>query len=330
MKLQDVLVGAVASLFVTVLGGMGVYYFTKEPDIKKSEKLIYDVRSTASFKGGSQNIEFTAIRIANEGGVAANKVTIDANLKSSQIRDIAIDSRPGLLETERQQTPQSLHLGIRSLLPGEFITLNLLLTSPERPDVALRSEATLGTERAMDELISRDKPQTSKVAGTVGEIALVLLAGTSMLMSIFLRRRGLSTFAPDKNNTGFLLLHHGLVEEAEIILTSALRSGHYDSYTLSNLAFCKALRGQNEQAEGLIRAASFKKNSGHAKAIVLFNEALIYLIAKKNIEALAKFKEARALSPSDIKSYCKHTVYFDIVRSDPSFYELIRETDSQT
>jgi tetratricopeptide (TPR) repeat protein len=108
------------------------------------------------------------------------------------------------------------------------------------------------------------------------------------------------------------------------ILDSALHSGRYDCFTLSNLALCKALKGDHEAAGQLLQAANFRKTSGHGKAVILFNEALVSLVAGKKDEAIAKLQEAVAKSPAAIRRYCQRSVHVESIRNDPAFYQLIQ------
>lgn len=90
MNWKDVVVGAVATLVVTVLGGVGVYYVTKEPEDKKNERLSFVVSDPASFKGSAQDLSFRIIRLSNQGGVAAKNVVISLNFKTTEIRDLPL------------------------------------------------------------------------------------------------------------------------------------------------------------------------------------------------------------------------------------------------
>lgn len=67
MKIQDALVGAVSTLLVTVIAGVVVYYATREPDEKRSEKLVYVLNQTATFTGGAQELAFSTLSLTNEG-----------------------------------------------------------------------------------------------------------------------------------------------------------------------------------------------------------------------------------------------------------------------
>lgn len=96
-------------------------------------------------------------------------------------------------------------------------------------------------------------------------------------------------------------------------------------YTLSNYALCKALKGDNTQAQQLIDAANYRNRTGHGRAVILFNEALIRLKQGDEPTALSKLTEAVRLSPKAIKRYCERSVHFDILRQSPAFHELMND-----
>jgi hypothetical protein len=49
VKWKDVVTGAAITLLVTILGGIVVYYLTKEEKIEKNEYLKYKIESPVSF-----------------------------------------------------------------------------------------------------------------------------------------------------------------------------------------------------------------------------------------------------------------------------------------
>ena len=323
MKWNDVLLGAVASLAVTVIGGIAVYYLTKEPDQKKTEQLVYTVQQSATFSGGNQNVSFVTVRLKNEGGVAAKRVALSLEFVTAEIKDFALEADSGTKELANEIKPKSksIQLTFATLLPREAITLNLLLNGPEKPKISVRSDASLGTEQSLDYEASKNKG-VSKFLERAVPLTGVLLG---LLAAVFLKWSGRSNSVfSNKNNAGFLLLHHGFVDEANTVLTDAIHSGSYDALTLSNLAVCRALKGGHEQAKQLLRAASFHDSNGHIKAVTLFNEALVSLIAGNKDEALAKLKQAIEKSPKHIRRYCQRSIHLDPIRSDPVIFDLIK------
>lgn len=277
MKWRDVLAGAIATLAMTVIGGIIVFYVTKEPEEKKSEKLVYVLNRTASFTGGVEDLAISSITITNEGGLAASHVSVLVGVSKSEIRDLAISSGHSLSELVRERTTKNIRILYETLLPEESITINLLLTSSERPSIDVRSDATLGKERKQFDASARShksKPGDfiSTFLPSAGLVYVLLSLGL-----VFSRRRGMLR-GPNQNDTGFLLIHHGLIDEAESVLDRAVHDGHCDQFTLSNYALCKAAKGDFDQVKSLLRAATFRKGSSHGKAVVLFNDAIIHLM----------------------------------------------------
>jgi tetratricopeptide (TPR) repeat protein len=326
VKWKDILLGAFASLAVTVLGGLAVYYMTKEPDYEKSEKLVYSIQQSASFTGGSQDVALAAITVENDGGVAAKHVSLLVMFKTAEIRDLALATNVDNREAARNVTPKSAGLTFDVLVPKESITLNLLLSTPEKPSVSVRSEASLGIEKPFDPKFIARAARINDFIGYVVPLSGLLMLALTALAAVTMRRGAhFESLSSNRNNAGFLLLHHGFVDEAAAILTSALNEGRYDPYTLSNLAVCRALKGEYEPARQLLRAADFRERSGHAKAVIHFNEALVALAEGKKDEAIATLKKAVARSPAQIRRYCQRSVHFDKIRNDPAFYELVKD-----
>lgn len=325
MKLQDALIGAVSTLLVTVLGGVAVYYATKEPDEKKSEKLVYLLNQTATFTGGSQELAFSTLTVTNEGGVAAKKPTLTVELKSAEVRDLSINAQGGSRELARERSSKRIRLTFESLLPRETITLSLLLSQPERPTIDVRSDASLAQEQPSPG--EPDKGNRSERLNAIAKILVPAGAAISLIawlpLALRLRARGVFDHLSDRNDTGFLLLHHGLVEDTNRVFSEAIRSGRNDQYVLSNYALGRALSGDLDQAEKLLRAAKFRDRTGHGLAVVFFNEALIRLKQGDEAAALGKLSEAIRLSKKNIQLYARKTIHLDSVRDKPAFKEAI-------
>ncbi|KAF1716828.1 hypothetical protein CSC74_08085 [Pseudoxanthomonas yeongjuensis] len=127
----------------------------------------------------------------------------------------------------------------------------------------------------------------------------------------------------DKNNAAFLLLHNGLINEADEILSESVKSGRYDAYTLSNLALCKALKKEHDKAQAFMKAAKHKKRSGHAAAVIAFNDCIMSFLADKRPDAISSIRAAMRLSPKEIKKYCELSVHLDGCRSDADFVAIL-------
>lgn len=320
MKIQDVVVGAVATLIVTVLGGVGVYYATKEPDEKRAEKLVYTLDQTRTFAGGDKDIAISAVRISNEGGAAAKRPTLTIDLTEAEIRDLSVAGLGGLREVTRERTPQRLRITFETLLPRETISVSLLLSRSEKPKIDFRSDSSLGEERTL----SSGLPAASRTEklNLVSGIAVPVGAFMSLTLWAFmafrLRSGGIIDLIADRNDAGFLLLHNGLVNDAAIVLGEAIRAGRCDSLVLSNYALCRALAGSFDDAEKLLLAAKFRERKWHSRAVVLFNESLIRLLKNDESTSMAKLREAVQTS-RQIKRYAEKSIHFDAVRDTPAY-----------
>jgi hypothetical protein len=323
MQWRDVFAGAISTLVVTVLGGVAVFYATKEPDDRKTERLVYSVNQPATFSGGTQDVAFSSVKLENVGGVAAKRVSIRLGLSSAEIRDLSVTAGAGIKELKRDRGTRELSVAYETLLPSETITFNLLLSKSERPVIEIRSEASLARERnslkdISESPTSRINAIVEKAVPATGVLITLLMAATGVL---YLRVRG---FTSSKNNAGFLLLHHGLVDDAESTLRSAIGDGDFAQVTLSNYALCRALRGQFDQARGLLRAAAFRGATKHSRAVVTFNEGLVRLLEGDKAGALDSLTKAVSLSPVEVRRYCQRSVHLDAVRDEAAFHDLFK------
>lgn len=50
MKWRDIILGAITTLIVTVLSGIAVYYFTREPQINEKESLAFQLQKSEAFE----------------------------------------------------------------------------------------------------------------------------------------------------------------------------------------------------------------------------------------------------------------------------------------
>lgn len=325
MKWRDILIGAFASLLVTIIGGVIVFYATKEPDQNKTEKLSYLIDQTAQFTGGSHNVAFSSLTLTNLGDVAAKNVTVSISFATATLKDLAVNASLGMKELSRERTSNSLRIVYDNLLPHDKVTINLLLSSAEKPTVSVRSNATLGEERTqLDSGKKSANSELNRLVGVAIPVTGILTILLTAILLFFLRSRGAFDFR-SRNDTGFLLLHNGLIDEAESTLSLAVSEGQCDVYTLSNLAVCKATRGHFDKAQGLLKAAKFRERSGHGNAVILFNEGLVQLLHGDKSAAIKSLKEAISIAPRSIKNYYRKSVFFDKVRTEPGFNDLIKD-----
>jgi hypothetical protein len=320
MKAKDYLSGAFSALAITIVGGIVVYYVTKEPEQKTRESLTYSIRSSASFSGSKEQMSVASVNIQNRGGRPAKNVIATIQFDSPLIRDLASESIPGAPVTKKI-TSQSAIIEYPAVLPGETIVIDFLLKSPATPKVVIRSDESLARQlTGSDELMGVSRPWNT-IASALVPLSGLLLGVVSAIGLKTLRNQGAFS---DKNNTGFLLLHSGLVDEAESVLLSAVRDGSYDPFTLSNLATCYVVRGDTEKAKALISAATYHSYNGHASAVLALNQAFLYLHLNDRVNAMECLENALSSSPNEIRRYLENSVLFNPYRSDPDFIALLK------
>jgi len=321
MKWREILMGAGISLAVTIVGGLIIYYLTTQPDSVKSERLVYSTGQVATFTGGAQDFALSTIVVSNTGGVAARHVTILIEVKYSNIKDFAVNAGPDARELSRTRTEKSLRLEFDNFLPKENVNINLLLSSAEKPTVEVRSDASFGSYQPFG--VGDDKSSQSpwnRVAAL-----LVPIAGlTQIALVIFLRRRYFSVqISTDQNNAGFLMLHSGMVEQAEKIFEQAVIRGKYHPILMSNYALAKALTGDPVSADKIFRASRFFGLVGRVGAISKFNEALSKLASNDRTTGLQLLESAINMSPKTIRKYCDWSVHLDAYREDSEFKAIV-------
>lgn len=325
MKWKEIVIGAVSTLFVTVLGGVGVYYWTKEPDTKKAELLYYSLNQAATFKGGTTNLGFNIARIENRGGVAARNVVFTVEYPGASITDYSIESPSGVKPKSQSIDKSRAEFEFDTFVPSEQLTFSFLTSAPSVPKISLRSDSSLGTslpEETTKISARRERANefVSRVIPIVGLISILLAIPLFYVFREYFGRVGSS-----RNNIAFLLLHQGLIEYAEAILMETLQHGEDGPFALSNLAVCKAKSGHIEDANRLNRAAQFYAVGKHEKAVVAFNDALIALAADKKEEFFEKLKNAVLLSPKRIKEYCGYSSHLNEIKSDSRYAEVLRD-----
>ncbi|TBW11080.1 tetratricopeptide repeat protein [Azotobacter chroococcum] len=323
MKWKEIVIGAVATLLVTILGGIGVYYWTKEPDAKKTEFLYYSINQVATFKGGTTNLGFNVARIHNDGGIPARQVVLTVQFPAATITDYSVESSSGLKPKTQTIDKQKAEFLFDVLVPSEAVTVSLLTSSPEVPKISLRSNDSLGKPDEEKQTTTSAKNRANKFAEYfIPVVGLLSIALAIPAFRVF--RNSVYHSTTSKNNFAFLLLHQGLMKEAETILNDAIRLGEDGAFALSNLAVCKAKASQMSEALSLIRAARFYSSSKHEHAVVTFNEALVNLVTENKDEFFLKLKEAVEKSPKSIREYCDYSVHLTDVKSDLRYAETFQ------
>lgn len=321
MNIKENLIGAALTLAVTVLAGIAVYYWTKEPDSKKTEVLSYSVNQVARFSSGTTHVGFNVARVRNDGGVPAHNVVITVDFPTATITDHSVESASGLTSKSQTIDKGKATFVFDTLVPSDAVTVSLLTSSLETPEVKVRSNDSLG-QLEKEKVISPTKEKLNKFLAYFVPIVGVISAASSIFLTRVARRRPVQVEPKrhsSRNDMGFILLHQGLTADAESILNEAVLAGEDASFSLSNLAVCRAINGNTSEARGFISAASFYATDSREKAVVKFNDATVSLVDTDTSDFFVKLKEALTLDPEEIQRYCEYSVLLDNVRSDSRF-----------
>lgn len=307
---KDVAVGSASTLLVTIVGGVAIWYLTREPPQKTAaEQLIYEVQQAAAFQSSSTKLGLHTVRVTNAGDATASsvKVVLDYSPSVSVVDRVAsLSSGSAGSFALSTPTPQRVEVTVATLLPGENLTLSVLLDEPRaaRPTVAVRSDKTLGLSAASASAAA--PPPTRTISNTLGSLIPVIAVLQIPLALYFSRRfrraaRTLVGYERSLNNTAFVLLHQGLVDDASKLLRKAIAAGEADANVLSNHALCQALAGDTDGAQRSLSAAElYEPRSG----VIHFNRAFIALVAKDSPTAVRELEEAVRLRGPEVKRWC--------------------------
>lgn len=324
--------GAGLSLIVTIIGGF-VVAILPNFDTKKAENLTYLLTSHGAFTGGTQNVAIASLVVANDGNIAAKSVSVSAVFKDAKILDVAFLDVRALRNFQQVRTEYEFSASFDGLLPSESLTINLLLSKPESPDVVLRSDTTKGKPKfvSVDPEESKQKKKKDLLSSLLAAAGLVGLLVALFTMRLSKRERERrrersikeQRFVPSQNNVAFLLLHHHANHKlASRILERAFFQGRYDSLVLSNYAVCKALDSNFDESIGLIDAAKFLKPVDHVLATVMFNEGVIGLIRGYDSLATNHFSAALAIAPEATATYLQTSYLLADYRKNDAYRQL--------
>jgi hypothetical protein len=195
MRWKEILVGAISTLVVTIIGGVIVYVLTVQKPKEHNEKLVFSIESPITFQTEKTTMALATVRVANRGDLAASDVKINTAFAFDVIKDkkIVFSSGDPTGYTVAQDTARLVSLVVPSLAPNETVQITLLLTvdTSIKPNVTVRSTKTLGQEEPL--LARTESPASKSFAGTVVAVATGMLTATLMLLGMRqIVRRGTS------------------------------------------------------------------------------------------------------------------------------------------
>ena len=330
MNWRDVLLGSIVTLLVTVIGSVTAYYLTREPPPPPPvEKIIYEIDTPVSFDSGQTKMSFFNVRVKNTGEKPATNVTVGVEFDSKvRISDqlVSLSSGPvGNIDTQTTGDNRlSVEIGV--LTPDEIATIAILTdTADERdPMVGVKSDASAG-KRASLNSAARVSPARSRVIEVVIAIAIFFQVVVLVLMRYGVVR-SIRLFIPvgrSINDTAFVLLHSGLIEEAIKLLSKGISDAGADPIMLANYGLALGLNGDAKQAQGVLKAADFwAERRSQGQAVVAFNRSLLAFERGDEADGLELMRRAFEMSKKEISRYATYSTIVSRLREDSKVFRL--------
>lgn len=327
---KDVIFGAVITLAVTVFGGVATYYLTREPPLTDRESLVYQRGEPTVFETDSSRRSFATMRAANFGTAPAQNITITIAVPDSVsiIDQKVTSSDSSALFSITDRSTHSVRIGAQGLLPDEEILVVVMLDGvlKERLRVGFRSASSIAHESVLLRGEVEDPAVLpSVVISMLPALAVVQLPLILLLLPAVRRlvRRYVPTFG-NVNDTAFLYIHTGLLEDAETILRHAVERRGANALTLANYGLALGLNGKADPSKLRMKAAGWYAVTRHERSVVLFNEALLAFAGNDDEQGKTLLSQALDLSRAEVRRYASFTVHLDAARSrDPDVETLI-------
>ena len=210
-----------------------------------------------------------------------------------------------------------------------------MLDGKEKPGikVSAKSKNTIARAGALiREQESQDKKEVSRILEILLPAIAILQIPILFLLLPRFRRLLLKHFPGSiprsyqpVNNTAFLFIHRGMVDEAKELIEREIRSKGADCLLLGNHALY-AIKGDFESAAKCVEAAYFYARQKHERAVVLFNRSLISFLKGEEDIANQDIRKAVALSRDEISRYCQFsTVFAELSEKYHSLREICME-----
>ncbi|WP_158925141.1 tetratricopeptide repeat protein [Acidisphaera sp. S103] len=338
MKWKETLLTALISLLVAIIAGIFVFYFTRDKRVE-AEKIIYYVENSATFASSQGDLRFVTLVVKNIGTKSAHNLRVAADfgqIASVQDKRIILSSGPAATFKDASSGGH-LDVTIDDFSATESATISMLVKesgehrySDLLPTIGVQSNDSLGELVALSSLHPDDDNKFSKTSrviltGIMAIVAFFPLFGMRFILPIlttFVGRR-LPT-RPNLNNTAFLYLQQGLIEDAGKLLETAIATRGADAVTLANYGLTLGLQGNVEAALKRFEAAEWWAGLAGERAVVEYDRATLYLSQRQFAEAKVHLKKAFSLSRSEIGRYCELSVFIRSAgETDPEISRLV-------
>lgn len=323
MNWRDTLIGSGITLIVTILAGLFIYYFTKEPVAPAAqEHIVYSVETSASFGVNPDAISFFTISVKNIGSRAAHNVRVIGTFPHGyfiQSKQFTSSSKITATTIIDKSSNENVDVLVPDMVPSESTTISLLVKGPTglKPDVSVRSDDSIGNvEEPMPSSKTKDNANKKTVLSLmVGVAAVALALGLQAVLTfVVLPRlrsgRGYGSAEARLNNTAFLWLQEGLADETVKLLYFAISMRGAEPLLIVNYGLALGLAGDAEAARKHFEIARWWATSRHERAVVAFNEAILLIKEKKPVsEIVERLREAFTNSRKQIAQYCNINIF---------------------
>ena len=314
---KDIAIGSTATLVVTVVAGIVIYYVTKEPPPKpRSEHLTYEIQHSGEFQSQNMRVALQSIRIVNMGDLAANQIKALIEYPPTVHvvdRAATLSSGPIGFFTLTSTSSNRLDVDIPSLAPSEAITISVVLDQSSRllPEVFVRSQNSIGkkAEILLPDVAKGDKEKFKQISGWLIPLALVFQV---LLVFFFYRRvrRGFGGYEKSPNNVAFALIHQGDSKTGSRLLKRTILEGSAGACEFSNHALCLALDDDLEGAKRSLAAAELFDATDRYTTVLDFNRALIASIHGSHAESEKFFTAALKNNAKEVKKWASYSSVF--------------------
>lgn len=330
MNVKSILIGAIVTLIVTILGGLIVYYVTANPN--KEEKLTYWFDRPSTFSNDSSSIVIQTIYFTNDGNEPASDISLSVeypNYIAIIDKNVSFSSGKSFDYRDSVSNKTDYTLKARTLFPKEVGKVSFLIKGEEHegPAINIKSTKSMGVEVKVND--SEEKPMFDKIFQYV--LFVIFFFQILIIVAFLIFRRKIKSepnpSSQSVNNTAFLLLHKNLYDLATKALEATFYKKGADSFIFGNYAVCIAIKGDFDVSLKLIEASYFYSYTNHEKCVALFNYGLILILKGDYNESQIKLQEAINLNQEEIEKYIAFSDFIKQLRTnsavDTVFSDLV-------
>ena len=306
------------TLVVTIVGGVAIYYLTRQPSAPApAEELVYDIDTPVVFESDQTELSFTNVRVKNVGNESATNVSVVVQFGDKvKVVDkkVTLSSGPAGTFSAKMDAHQ-VELKIPVLTPNETATLAILTDAvdEENPTVGVKSDASTGSKGSLTSVSTVRESRNNRLDQTLAVLVPLALLAQIVLLLVFRQRfrRFFRRIIPNFrsiNNTAFVYLHRGLTDEALALLSDGIATSGAEPTMLANYGLALGAKGDRETAERVFDAAEFwaEANVGE-QALIAFNRAIVCLRDNNESDGINLMRKAFQLSKHDIARYASYS-----------------------